>query len=203
MAKVYYYKNAKILAPFSIISNQPVFEATSVSLKTQRVNQQHQRWELDFNTVMESNNQVEGFLASFESLDTAETFIMPQFPSVNEAHTGSGNPIVAVSADIGDDTVVVDSSTVSGLIPKGSFVKFSNHDKVYCLTADLDMDSGSTATASLYPQLRKDVTPSSVTLLTQDSVVLSYYRSIDAQTGITFNEGILSNTGAITLIEAI
>ena len=54
---VYYYNGAQILAPFTITSNEPMFDMTTISLKTQRASQGAQRWELSFDIIAENSNQ--------------------------------------------------------------------------------------------------------------------------------------------------
>ena len=79
---VYYYNGAQILAPFSIYSNEPHFDMTTISLKTQRASQSHQRWELSFNTTLEESNQVDMLLAAIDEIDTTATMTMPQLPAL-------------------------------------------------------------------------------------------------------------------------
>ena len=41
----YYYKGAKILAPLTIKSNEPIYDTDTISLAKQRASQGAQRWE--------------------------------------------------------------------------------------------------------------------------------------------------------------
>jgi len=202
MAK-YYYKNTEILAPFTIISNEPMFDMTTISLKTRRATQGHQRWELSFRTQPTNNNIEETLLSSVNNLD-AETMTMPQLKSVEDRFTFSGPVTLAAQSNANSSAVSLTLSALnSGIIPKGYFVKFSSSDKLHIVTSDVSFDATSgNVTMSIYPKLVSNVI-SGTTLATGTSVIFSYFKSIDNQTGITFTDGILANSGTITLLEAV
>ena len=202
---IYYYNGAKILAPYTIVSNEPMFDMTTISLKTQRASQGHQRWEISFGTQYERNNQVDGLLSAIVDLEETNTMIMPQLTEVADNNTLTGSPLVAADAVSGATSVTIDAGVYSGVLPKGSFVKFSDHDKLYITTNTLNITGSTDQTLNIYPGLVKalDISVTSPTLVTGNNAILTYYRSIDNQTGITYTDGILSNVGTITLIEAI
>jgi len=202
MGKVYYYEGSKILAPYTIISNEPHFDMTTISLKTQRTTQGHQRWELSFDIITTADNEVDSLLGTLLDFDTSRTFIMPQLPSVANLNTITPTPTLAASATAGSSTVYIDSITSDGFLPKGSFIKFSNHDKVYITTNDLDLSGTTLKQLDIYPSLVSAVT-ASVSLQSGDLCLLKYYISIDNQMGITFQDGVLSTPGTINLVEAV
>lgn len=200
---VYYYKELPILAPFVITSNEPHFDVTTLSLKTQRVSQGHQRWELSFDVQAEMNDPdrlLVDMLTEDQSLP--DTMVMPQFKNVVETTTASGSVTVNSTTAVGATTVSLNSSAASGILKKGSFVKFSNHSKVYIVTEDSNFLI-STASLSLYPSLKASVPSSTTSLLYGDSCSFSYYRDIATMTNIQFTDGILSNPGRINLFEAV
>jgi hypothetical protein len=192
----YYFKGAQILAPFTISSNEPVFEVDTVSLSIQRASQGAQRWEISFTTVTTEETQADMLVGTVTNLTTADTMVMPQLPSVVNNNTAGVNLVVSTAQTAGASNVTVVSD---GVIQKGSFIKFSNHDKLYMVTADV---SAGTAPISIHPKLRKAVATTD-TMLTGDSVLLTYFRDIDNLTGLTFTDGILSNAGTITLVESV
>jgi hypothetical protein len=202
MAKTYYYKGAKILAPLTIVSNEPHFDMTTVSLKTQRASQGHQRWEMSFSVLSTASEEVDMFLGVFENIGDVQTMVMPQLPSVAGESTLTGTPLIATGAPAGASIIDIDGSITLGNVPKGTFIKFSNHDKVYITTADFTLSGGADSLLNIYPALTTSV-PTSATLVTGDSVDFTFYQSIDNQAGITFTDGILSNPGTITLLEAL
>jgi len=202
MAKTYFYQGAEILAPITISSNEPHFDMTTVSLKTQRASQDHQRWELSFNVLSDQDKAAELFLSTIVNFDTSDIMIMPQL--VKEGNNNSlSNTTVGSTTAAGASSIEIDnSSNVTGSLPKGSFIKFSNHSKVYITTNDLSLEGTSNQTLNFYPNLISAV-PNLTALNTGDSCVISYFKSIDNQMGITYTDGILSNIGTVNLIEAL
>jgi len=192
----YYFKGAKILAPLSITSNEPVYDVDTVSLSKQRATQGAQRWEVAFTTATSDATEADMLVGVIDSITAAETMVMPQLPSVARLNTAGVSLVVSANASGGASTVTVVSD---GIISKGSFIKFSNHDKVYLVTADV---AAGTVPVSIYPSLRSAVTTAH-TMNTGASVSLSYYRDVSNLRGLTFTDGILSSTGTINLIEAI
>ena len=196
----YYYKGAKILAPLSITSNQPIYETESVSLSTQRASQGAQRWELSFTTATSEGTEADMMVGMITDLATTATITMPQIPSVVKGNTSS--VVLPISADVvaglSEVTIVND-----GIIKKGSFIKFSNQTKIYMVTADVAASVASAPVAvAIYPSLRSAVATTD-TLKTGSEAVILHYRSIDSMNGLTFTDGILSSAGSIKLIEAI
>ena len=203
MAKTYFYQGAEILAPITIASNEPHFDMTTVSLKTQRASQDHQRWELSFNVLSDQDKAAELFLSTIVNFDTSDTMIMPQLVKEGNTNTLSstnvGAPVVAGSSSVS----INNSQSQIGILPKGSFIKFANHSKVYITTSDLNLSGTTTSrTLNIYPNLLSAV-PNGTNLLTGDDCVISYFKSIDNQMGITYTDGILSNIGTVNLIEAL
>lgn len=192
----YYFKGAKILAPLTITSNEPVYDVDTVSLSKQRASQGAQRWELAFSTATSNETEAEMLVGVITDMNVADTMVMPQLPSVDLANTVSTTLVVDAEAAAGASAVTVVSD---GVLSKGSFVKFSGHDKIYMVTADV---ASGTAPVSIYPKLRSAVSTSH-TLDTGSSVMLSYYRDVSNLRGLKFTDGILSSTGVINLVEAI
>jgi len=199
---VYYYEGAKILAPLTITSNEPMFDVDTVSLKKQRATQNAQRWEVSFGVIAEPSTQVDLFISSVDNLDTVTTMIMPQLTEVDKLNTLTHtSTAVDGSYSAGVNVVGISAATTTGLLPKGSFIKFSNHGKVYVTTSDTTFTSGS-ANVNIYPSLRTSITSSDF-VRTGSECLFTYLRSIDQQTGITFTDGVLASVGTIDLIEAL
>lgn len=192
----YYFKGAKILAPLSITSNEPVYDVDTVSLSKQRATQGAQRWEVAFTTATSDATEADMLVGVIDSITSAETMVMPQLPSVARLNTAGVSLVISVAASGGASSVTVVSD---GIISKGSFIKFSNHDKVYLVTADV---AAGTVPVSIYPSLRSAVAITD-TMNTGASVSLRYYRDVSNLRGLTFTDGILSSTGAVNLVEAL
>ena len=223
MARTYYYQGSEILTPLTITSNEPHFDVTTISLKTERTSQEHQRWELSFNVVGTKDTEVDLFLNTIVDFDTPETMIMPQIVKV-----GSGNnqeetentlvnaadvtqkayptigPVGSGYGQAGNSSVIIDNaSSTMGYIKKGTFIKFSNHDKVYITTNNLNMSGTVNQTLNVYPKLRENLVHNNTTLQHTDNCLFKFFKSIDNLTGITYTDGILSNIGTISLVEAL
>lgn len=196
----YYFKGAKILAPLSITSNEPVYDVDTVSLSKQRATQGAQRWEVAFTTATSDATEADMLVGVIDSITSAEVMPMPQLPSVSKANTSSLVLAISANASGGASSVTVVSD---GIISKGSFIKFNNHDKVYLVTADV---AAGTVPVSIYPSLRSAVTTSDAFLTSNSAgtaVSLRYYRDVSNLRGLTFTDGILSSTGTVNLVEAL
>ena len=192
----YYYNGAKILAPLSIASNEPVFDVDTVSLSKQRASQGAQRWEISFNTATSGATEADMLVGVVTGINTADTMPMPQMPSVDLANTAGVSLVISVAASAAATAVTVVSD---GVISKGSFIKFSNHAKIYMVTADV---TAGTVPVSIYPALRSAVAITD-TLKTGASATFTYYRDVSNLRGLTFTDGILSSTGTVNLVEGI
>lgn len=203
---VYYFQGSPILAPFTIRSNEPVFSSDTISLKHQRLSQDAQRWELNFN-VITNDKTVSLLLDSIVDANEAKTMIMPQLKEVVDVDTVTvtGNILVATNANAGATSISMKRNTAEGFLPRGSFVSFSNHSKVYIVTNvnGFDFDPETNDTLQIYPALVNNVIASSTVLNIHDNVLLSYYRDISDIRGITFSDGILSSPGTINIFEAV
>jgi hypothetical protein len=207
----YYFKGAQILAPYTIVSNQPIYETESVSLAKQRASQGVQRWEISFDTLATADNEADLLLGVIENLATADTMVMPQLPSVEKGTDASTQLTLTLGAAVGDTSARV---TSDGFVKKGAFFKFSNHTKLYMLTSEIEVSESVDQVTGVitrtdleqsftfYPPLKTTITTAH-TMDTGADAQFSYYRDIDNQAGITFQDGILSSTGAVSLIEAI
>ena len=81
----YYYEGYEILAPLTIASNEPMFDADTVSLRKQRASQNAQRWELSFGILTADPADA---LLSIVGFDIAKTMTMPQLNDVNDRLAG-------------------------------------------------------------------------------------------------------------------
>lgn len=192
---VYYYNGSKILAPLTITSEQPMFETTSVSLKTQRANQGAQRWVVSFTTLETSETLATSFISLVTGLDDVQTFTMPQIVATEIA--GAAPQSAAITKGASTFTIT-NNGAVTGTFKKGEFIQFASHDKVYVVT----QDANASQVIRVFPDLVKDV-PINTNVNVNSNVQFAHLRSLDTATGITFSDGILSSPGTITLIEAI
>jgi hypothetical protein len=201
----YYFEGSPIVAPLTITSNEPVFASDSLNLKPQRTTYDAQRWELSF-SLQQTGGEEEYFSAIIQNRAAARTMVMPQLYSIDKKapSTAAAHALVSIDAAVGSSSVTATCATNNVLIPKGSFVKFSNHSKIYMLTANVTTTGGAVV-FSVYPKLRMQV-PSGTSLYHPYSSVkptLSYYQSLEMLQGITYSDGIMVDIGSINIIEAL
>jgi hypothetical protein len=87
-------------------------------------------------------------------------------PPVISQSTGTASGTISVSLTSSTDPAynyTKGSTTIavtggSGTLKKGDFIRFSDHDKVYQLTADTNLDGSSVDTVSIFPGLFQTLT---------------------------------------------
>jgi hypothetical protein len=199
---VYYFEGSPIVAPLTIQSNEPVFVADTVNLKQQRASQGAQRWELSFQ-IQTKDIEEDYFVGVVTGLNQAKTMVMPQLFSVDKKVTvTTAGSASATSA--GANSVSINFSTAAKLLPKGSFIKFANHSKIYMVTANVTTQS-TAVSVPIYPSLRVAVSAATAVYHPGSSVkpTLQYYRDLETLQGVTYEDGILVNPGTIKLLEAL
>lgn len=141
----------------------------SVSGQTQRIKSGAQFWSFklkspplnrtEFNTIYSFIVQQDGQVESF-------TVVPPVISSTTGTMTGtittanvtSTDPLMSPAAG-STNVAITDDGTPSGTLKKGDLIKFSNHNKVYMLTADLTLANDSAVKQmSFYPPLVTSLT---------------------------------------------
>ena len=119
------YENGEVIAqftaPLTVRSNQPVFVSDTLSLKRFISRRSAQRWEIDAG-LEPLMNDAQDLMVNLvtKGYSEAVTIIVPQNYGVVKARTAIGT--ATASGTIGSGQVSV--SGLSGLIPKGTFIKF-------------------------------------------------------------------------------
>jgi hypothetical protein len=198
---VYYFEGSPIVAPLTIRSNEPVFVADTISLKQQRASQGAQRWELDFQ-IQTRDIEEDYFVGIVTGINTAKAITMPQLNSVDNKVTVTSNGVPSTTA-AGVNTVIINFNQ-AGFLPKGSFIQFSNHNKIYMTTTNVTTTTAAVA-VPIYPSLRVAVNAAHLVYHPNSAVKpsLQYFRSLDTLQGLTYEDGVLVNPGTIKLIEAL
>lgn len=217
---VYYFQGEQILAPISIRSNHPVFSADTISLKRQQVQSASQRWEMEFNVAV--NDPVSFFtdtiIANQGSNTGRITMTMPQIyrgqrHQTENEHTATGT-INTGAASVGATSVSLNGTSADGgrVIRRGTFIKFSNHDKIYLIinSTDLTLNSAGDGTINIYPSLRTALLTSDTlryrnngTSSTTGDVQVTCWRDTTNINGITFSDGLLADPGVVRLVETV
>jgi len=199
----YYFEGSPILAPLTFTSNDVVISSETANLKMLIHKTDAHRWDLTFGIVA-NNNEADIFLAMIENEFTVKTMIMPQLKSVEDATTLSGPLNTSQNLNKGSSEVRVTNSS-GGLLPKGSFIQFSNHTKIYITKQDWSSEEEDLV---FYPNLRVTVNSNTVVrfaspLNSDPKPILNYRRDGDSLTGITYNDGILASIGSLTVKEVV
>lgn len=154
-------------------SNISVRQTTSVSGRSQRIKTGGQF----FTAKLESPEMTRGdFMADYSFLLQQDgafdsfTIVLPEISSTRGTASGTLTNNATVAAGLSQ----CQTNGGSGTLKKGDLIKFSNHDKVYMLTADVTI-SGTNDTISFYPELTTVIT--NTTTITYDSVPMKVYMS--------------------------
>jgi hypothetical protein len=156
-------------------SNTNTRTSVSVSGKTQRLQTGSQYWSFSLKSPKKDRADV---MSDYAFLVTqngqADTFtIVP--PVVTDARgTASGTLTNDATVAAGQGACQTDGG--SGTLKKGDLIKFSNHTKVYMVTADVTI-SGTNDAISFYPPLVTGITNS--TTVIYDNVPFKVYLTGD------------------------
>lgn len=186
---------AGFVAPMAVRSNQPTFTTDALSLKRSAFRRTAQRWEIQTNLIPLTHTANQLF-ALFVGKGHTERFrvVMPQNVGVLHRRTAASNR-GRCSGLVGADKVSV--SQLNGHIPMGTFIRFSDHSKVYMTTKDFTNGNE----LHIYPGLRQKVTEA--TFKCNDDVMMEAIFDLDTVTGMVFVDGILMDNGQVKILEAL
>lgn len=186
---------AGFVVPLQVKNNKPSFNNDTMSLKRVVKKRTAQRWEIETRLEPLSGGANGLFVHLVTNADT-EVFnvLMPQNYGVILKRTSVSAPTATGSSGAS----IVSVANNIGLIPAGTFIKFSNHAKVYMTTTDL-IDTGS---VGIYPPLRVAV-PAATSFSHRDDVYMSCRYDTDTLSGMEYTDGILMDIGTVRLVEAI
>ena len=186
---------AQFVTPMTIRSNRPVFSSDTLSLKRQVAVQGAQRWELTTMLMPLSHRAEELFVTlTVGGHSGLVNIITPQNYGVIQRRTSTANNALATGSRHSNTVSVVNNS---GLIPKGTFIRFAGHTKVYMTTSDL---TGS-GNVGVFPSLRADV--SDELMKHRDDVVMPCMLDTSTVIGMAYTDGILMDNGTIILVEKL
>ena len=157
----------------------------SVSGQTQRIKSGAQYWSFKLKSPPLSRsdfNAIYSFIVQQDGQVEAFTVVPPVISNttgtaagtVTVADVNTTDPLMGTSA--GSSSVGVSGGT--GTLKKGDLIKFSNHNKVYMLTADVDLDGSTVDQVSFYPPLVESVTGGATTI-TYNSVPFTVFFNND------------------------
>lgn len=152
---------AKTVTPkfssMDFVSNNDTRITTSTSGRTQRIKVAGQYWSFKLQTsALEEND----FYDIYNILVQADGQVNPFIIVPPITYRGTATGTVTVSDDYAAGVTTCRSTGGSGTLKKGDVFKFSNHDKVYMLTADINLDQmdSSEDVINFYPNLVTPIT---------------------------------------------
>lgn len=168
----------------------------SVSGKTQRIKTGQQFFTFKLKSPKMTRLQVDAdfsFIAAQDGQVESFTIVPPVISSTKGTASGtvtvvnatSSAPVLSLAA--GSKNVGVSGG--SGTLKKGDLIKFSNHDKVYMLTEDANLDGSTVDQLSFYPPLTTALTGGGQTI-TYNSVPFKVYLNSDTATFSTSTDGL-------------
>ena len=168
----------------------------SVSGKTQRIKTGQQFFTFKLKSPKMTRLQVDAdfsFIAAQDGQVESFTIVPPVISSTKGTASGtvtvvnatSSAPVLSLAA--GSKNVGVSGG--SGTLKKGDLIKFSNHDKVYMLTEDANLDGSTVDQLSFYPPLTTALTGGGQTI-TYNSVPFKVYLNSDTATFSTSADGL-------------
>jgi len=199
MMTAYTFEGNSILAPLTFLSNDRVISSETASLKQLIHRTGAQRWDLRF-TILTNDNAGEVLLGMITNAYSIKTMPMPQLKDVEDSTTTTAAITASQTVAAGAVSLLCGGGT--GILPKGSFIQFANHSKIYITTADWN---GTSDNIEVFPSLRNPV-PLNTVIYHTNSVTkpqYNYLRSADDISGITYSDGILASPGTITLKEVV
>jgi hypothetical protein len=181
----YRFQGARIVAPVTFETDEILFVNNTLAVRQERISLFGQRWKVTFEVEPEPNANI--LVHMLPRLAATFEFNVPQpdNPLLFEALTGSTTG-VANAGVTGFGTAAV--------LPAGRFIRFANHNKVYMVTG---YNAG---VATVYPSLEAAI-PSGTSFSYGNNVNMRVFYDESQVRGITFNDGVLSSPGTITLIE--
>lgn len=188
---------AKFVAPLSINSNVPVFVSDTLSLKRFVTKRPAQRWEIETGVEPFSNDAQDLMvnLITRGSFGTVQILFPQNYGTMLKRVGQTSTPLA--TGTINTTQVVLTNTVFNSFIPKGTFVKFANHNKVYMVTADLS----NAGTLNIYPELRANVSNSAMSW--GNNVIGTFYYDTDIAKGMKYSDGILMSIDTLKLVEAL
>ena len=215
----YRYNGHPIITPVEVTNHKTVYKAQSFSSRQLRTNPNiGHLWGLSFDVIVAGNpvgNQAasELFMDIVKERTETNTMPFPQFPEVDNFEPDETGALpIAAAASSGTLTVSINTSGMSvndTLLPKGCFIQFSNHNKIYAVGETLkllaaDISSGS-ASLEIYPNLIKNITTSETinTPYSPTKPIYHYWRNTSSLSGLIWQDSKIASPGKTRLIEAI
>jgi len=151
---------------------------TSVSGITKRLKTGAQYWSFSLKSPALSRADFMS-LYSFIVKQDGQFSSFSVVPPVISTTRGTASGTVTVNANTSPGVLTCNVSGGTGTLKKGDLIKFSNHDKVYMLTEDVNLDNSTVDTLTFYPNLTEAITTS--TTVDYNNVPITVFLNSDQQ----------------------
>jgi len=181
-------------APMSVLSNHPVFQEDSLNLKRHVARRAAQRWEISTAVRPENQdaNELFSLLIDKGTVSPIDILVPQNTGSIAKRKTGSP----AIASGLKNQSVI--RVETSSIIPKGTFIKFVNHNKLYLTLTD---KQSTDTRINIYPALRQNV--SNTRFNWEDDVIVPFYLEPSVAIGMVYTDGILMDPGVLKFVEAL
>lgn len=188
---------AKFTAPLSIRNNRPTYIADSLSLKRFSTAGTAQRWEIEANLEPLSVNAQDLFMSLvLKGVSESVVVKVPQNYGAKKKLTASA--VMRTNGVVAGGVTQFQVDGFTGVIPLGTFIKFSNHNKLYVTKTDLN----GPGVLNVYPEVRTNI-PDNTIIYYKDDVHVNFYYDTDVVKGMVYQDGILMDVGTVKLIEVL
>ena len=185
---------ASFAAPMTVIDNTPTFGGDTLSLRRIVERRPAQRWEIETNLAPLSYDAQNLLAVLMVNGNSSSIGIrMPQNYGAKQARTA--NDFITGTGSV--SSTLVSLTGVSGLLPRGTFVKFSNHNKIYMTLTNLNGNG----VVTVHPPLRTLVSGHNVAY--RDDVDGFFYADFDNIRGMSYVDGILMDLGRMRFLEVV
>lgn len=151
---------------------------TSVSGITKRLKTGAQYWSFSLRSPALSRADFMS-LYSFIVKQDGQFSSFSVVPPVISTTRGTASGTVTVNANTSPGVLTCNVSGGTGTLKKGDLIKFSNHDKVYMLTEDVNLDNSTVDTLTFYPTLTDAIT--TTTTVDYTNVPITVFLNSDQQ----------------------
>jgi hypothetical protein len=185
---------AQFVAPMTVRSNHPVFASDAMSLNRLVARRTAQRWEIStrLEPLVHTAHYLMVLMVTQGYHDLVQVIVPQNYGVIMSRTSDAASPTISGVQNASIATV----GSNTGLIPRGTFIKITGHDKVYMTTSDRD-GNGS---VGIYPPLRLNV---GATFQHLDNVQMTCKWDLDTVSGMTYVDGIIMDPGVVTLVEDV
>lgn len=179
----------RYISPLSIMSEKREFRSETLSLRIQTLTSETQRWRvkvgLEYDTGANKGGSNLSVHRAEHSFTESFEMEMPQWFDIEDLLEVPQeiDEIILTANTAGSKTISI-NSVHNFFIPKGWFLKFSNHTKVYQVTSDVDHDANDAIDLPIFPALQRGIATTD-TLDVTPNITVYYAQNMDLSVKIS------------------